>query len=236
MARPLMPKATAVWLVENTALTFRQIAEFCGLHELEVQAIADDEVAVGMQGLDPIQSGELTQEELERCEADATASLKAAKPSLPQPKAKTKGARYTPVAKRQDRPDAIAWLLKNYPEMSDGQISKLIGTTKPTINSVRDRSHWNTPNIKPQNPVGLGLCSSEDLEKVIAVARARAGTVHAPAAQPSESGHQGMEPAAPPPPAEPLETPADPFAQPAEPAPAAAPAWPPVDGGSEPQQ
>ncbi|MEP0338971.1 MAG: cell cycle transcriptional regulator TrcR [Alphaproteobacteria bacterium] len=204
MARPLMPKATAVWLVENTALTFRQIAEFCGLHELEVQAIADDEVAIGMQGLDPVQAGELTQEELERCEGDATASLKAAKPSLPLPK-KTKGARYTPVAKRQDRPDAIAWLVKNYPEMSDGQISKLIGTTKPTIMSVRDRSHWNTSNIKPQNPVGLGLCTADDLEKVIAVARARAGTVHGPAAQ--ASGVQGMEPAAPPAPAEPAPAP-----------------------------
>ncbi len=250
MARPLMPKATAVWLVENTALTFRQIAEFCGLHELEVQAIADDEVAVGMQGLDPVQAGELSQEELERCEGDPTATLKAAKPTLPQPKAKTKGARYTPVAKRQDRPDAIAWLLKNYPEMSDGQISKLIGTTKPTITSVRDRSHWNTANIKPQNPVGLGLCSSDDLEKVIAVARARAGTVHAPAAQPSGDGVQSMAPAAPPamdtdtpvdpfapptPPAEP-ETPVDPFAQPApanEPTPAPTPSWPPVDNGSE---
>ncbi|PIW27794.1 MAG: DUF1013 domain-containing protein [Rhodospirillales bacterium CG15_BIG_FIL_POST_REV_8_21_14_020_66_15] len=212
MARPLMPKATAVWLVENTALTFRQIADFCGLHELEVQAIADDEVAVGMQGLDPVQAGELTQEELERCEADPTAALKAAKPSLPQPKAKTKGARYTPVAKRQDRPDAIAWLLKNYPEMSDGQISKLIGTTKPTITSVRDRSHWNTTNIKPQNPVGLGLCSSNELEKAIAVARARAGTVHGPVAQPGPAaeGPAGMEPAAPP-----------------------APAWPPAETGQD---
>ena len=225
MARPLMPKATAVWLVENTALTFRQIAEFCGLHELEVQAIADDEVAVGMQGLDPVQTGELAQEELERCEADPTASLKAAKPTLPQPKAKTKGARYTPVAKRQDRPDAIAWLLKNYPEMSDGQISKLIGTTKPTITSVRDRSHWNTSNIKPQNPVGLGLCTSNELEKVIAVARARAGTVHAPAAQPSDSGHQGMEPAAPP--AMEPEVPAE------QPAPTAESVWPSADSGSE---
>ena len=214
MARPLMPKATAVWLVENTALSFVQIAEFCGLHELEVQAIADDEVAVGMQGLDPVQAGELTLEELKRCEADPTASLKAAKPTLPQPKAKTKGARYTPVAKRQDRPDAIAWLVKNYPEMSDGQISKLIGTTKPTIMSVRDRSHWNSSNIKPQNPVGLGLCSSDDLEKSIAVARARAGTVHGPAAQ--TTGTQGMEPAAPPTPAEPV----------AAPEPSAASVWP----------
>lgn len=199
MTRPLMPKATAVWLVENTALTFRQIAEFCGLHHLEIQAIADDEVAIGMQGMDPVQAGELTQEELDRCEADPTASLTAAKPSLPQPKASGKGARYTPVAKRQDRPDAIAWLLKNYPELSDGQISKLIGTTKPTITAIRDRSHWNSPNIKAQNPVGLGLCSTADMEKVIAVARARAGTVHGPAKTAAAAdGSAGLIPAAPP--------------------------------------
>lgn len=180
MARPLMPKATAVWLVENTALTFRQIAAFCGLHELEVQAIADGEVAQGMQGLDPVQAGEVTQEEIDRCAADPTAELKPAKPDVPQPK--QKGARYTPVSKRQERPDAIAWLLKNYPELSDGQVSKLIGTTKPTIVAVRERTHWNSPNIKPQNPVGLGMCSSEELEKAVALARARTGTVHAPAA------------------------------------------------------
>ncbi|MEK9672853.1 MAG: cell cycle transcriptional regulator TrcR [Rhodospirillaceae bacterium] len=203
MTRPLMPKATAVWLVENTALTFSQIANFCGLHELEVQAIADDEVAVGMQGLDPVQAGELSAEELARCEADPNAVLKMSKPCLPMPKVKTKGARYTPVAKRQDRPDAIAWLIKNYPELSDGQISRLIGTTKPTINSVRDRSHWNTTNIKPQNPVGLGLCNAADMEKMIAVSRARSRTVHAlksepEAPQPSGDGPQGMAPAAPP--------------------------------------
>ena len=172
MAYPIMPKATAVWLVENTALTFSQIGEFCGLHELEVQAIADEDVAIGMQGMDPIASGELTSEEIERCSADPNASLKTAKPTIPQPRAKQKGARYTPLSKRQDRPDAIAWLLKNYPELSDAQISRLIGTTKPTINAIRDKSHWNTPNIKPQNPVNLGLCSGEDLEKVVARARA----------------------------------------------------------------
>ena len=172
MAHPIMPKATAVWLVENTALTFSQIGEFCGLHELEVQAIADEDVAIGMQGMDPIASGELTGEEIERCSADPTASLETAKPTISQPRAKQKGARYTPLSKRQDRPDAIAWLLKNYPELSDAQISRLIGTTKPTINAIRDKTHWNTPNIKPQNPVNLGLSSGEDLEKVVARARA----------------------------------------------------------------
>jgi hypothetical protein len=178
MALPLMPKATAVWLVENTVLTFDQIAEFCGMHPLEVQAIADDEVAIGVLGLDPISNGQLTAEEIERCTADADQRLKMAKPTLPLPQSKPKGARYTPVSKRQDRPDAIAWLLKNYPELSDAQISRLIGTTKPTINAVREKSHWNTPNIKPQNPIPLGLCSEADLEKSVNLARARAGTVH----------------------------------------------------------
>jgi len=178
MARPLMPKATAVWLVENTSLTFEQIAEFCGLHELEVQAIADGEVAVGMQGVDPVAAGELDQSELDRCAADPEARLQAASPNVPMPKTRPKGARYTPVAKRQDRPDAIAWLLKNYPELTDPQVCKLIGTTKPTINAVRDKTHWNAPNIKPQNPVGLGLCSEADLQRAVDLARAKAGTVH----------------------------------------------------------
>ena len=178
MAQPLMPKATAVWLVENTSLTFEQIAEYCGLHHLEVQAIADDEVAIGMHGSDPIAAGELTQDELDRCAADPTARLQPATPRIPEVRARPKGARYTPVSKRQDRPDAIAWLVKNYPELSDAQISRLIGTTKPTINAVRDRTHWNSSNIKPQNPVGLGLCSGAELEKVVDVARARAGIVH----------------------------------------------------------
>ena len=180
MAHPLMPKAKAVWLVENTTLTFEQVAEFCGLHELEVQAIADGEVAVGMQGLDAIASGELTYEEITRCEA--------AKSDVPEARKKRKGARYTPVSKRQDRPNAIAWLVKNYPELSDAQISKLVGTTKPTINSIRDRSHWNTSNITPQNPVGLGLCKGDELEKLVAIARARAGTVHIPGAATAPDG------------------------------------------------
>ena len=180
MVHPLMPKATAVWLVENTALTFDQIADFCGLHALEVHAIADDEVALGIQGLDPIAGGELTQEELERCVLDTKASLALAKQDISIPRAKQKGARYTPVSKRQDRPDAISWLVKNHPELTDAQISKLIGTTKPTINTIRDRTHWNMVNIKPQNPVTLGLCLNEDLEKVVTKARAKAGIVQEP--------------------------------------------------------
>ncbi len=173
MSLPLMPRATAVWLVENTSLTFDQIGEFTGLHALEVQAIADGEVATQMHGLDPIANGQLTLEEIERCQKDPNARLQLAKEALPEQVVKHKGPRYTPIAKRQDKPDAIAWLLKSHPELSDGQISKLVGTTKPTIHAVRDRTHWNTPNIKPRHPVALGLCTMEDLEK--AVARANRG-------------------------------------------------------------
>ncbi|HTS92512.1 MAG TPA: cell cycle transcriptional regulator TrcR [Stellaceae bacterium] len=167
MALPLMPKATAVWLVENTALTFEQIADFCGLHALEVQAIADGEVAAQMQGLDPVANGQLTTEEIKRCEQDPAARLELAKEALPEPLVKHKGPRYTPISKRQDKPDAIAWLLKNHPELSDGQISKLVGTTKPTIAAVRDRTHWNSPNIKPRHPVALGLCTLPELEAAV---------------------------------------------------------------------
>jgi hypothetical protein len=187
MNTPLMPKATAVWLVENTALTFDQIAAFCGMHGLEVQAIADGEVAVGMQGRDPIAAGELTQAEIDRCVADPALQLRTAERRIPIPEARTKGPRYTPVAKRQDRPDGIAWLLKNYPELSDGQVCKLIGTTKPTIDKIRDRTHWNSQNIKPRNPVSLGLCAEADLEKEVDLARARAGTVRGPVEQPVSS-------------------------------------------------
>ncbi len=176
----LMPKATAVWLVENTALTFDQIGEFCGIHALEVQAIADGEVAHGMQGRDPIIHGELTMAEIERCVADPAAHLQPAKAKVPQPAARPKGKRYTPVAKRQDRPDGIAWLLKNYPELSDAQVCNLLGTTKATIDKIRDRTHWNAQNIKPQNPVSLGLCAETELQKQIDLARARSSTVHAP--------------------------------------------------------
>ncbi len=171
MTQPLMPKATAVWLIENTALSFQQIADFCGLHLLEVQSIADDEVAIGMVGFNPVTNGQLTKEEIQRCSADPDAKLEMATPSVVIPEPKKKGPRYTPVARRQDRPDAISWMLRNFPELSDGQISRLIGTTKPTINGVRDRTHWNISNIKPRDPVSLGLCSREDLAAAIEQAR-----------------------------------------------------------------
>ncbi|SCA58028.1 conserved hypothetical protein [Candidatus Terasakiella magnetica] len=174
MALPLMPKATAVWLVENTALSFIQIADFCGLHELEIQAIADGDVGMGMQGLDPLANGQLTQAELDRCAADPASRLKLAKSTNPMPKARGKGARYTPVSKRQDRPDGIAWLLKNHPELQPVQIAKLLGTTKPTIKAIDDKTHWNSTNITPRNPVTLGLCTEADLEKLVIIARARA--------------------------------------------------------------
>jgi uncharacterized protein len=173
MAAPLMPKATAVWLVENTSLTFDQIAEFCQLHPLEIQAIADGEVANQMQGLDPVANGQTTAAEIERCQADPDARLKLSPQALPPQLVKHKGPRYTPVAKRQDKPDAIAYLIKSHPELSDTQISKLIGTTKPTISAVRDRTHWNSPNIKPRHPVGLGLCTLDELDRAISQARSR---------------------------------------------------------------
>lgn len=171
MPQPLMPKATAVWLVENTALTFDQIAAFCGLHSLEVKAIADGEVAVGMVGLDPIANGQLSKEEIDRCEKNPNARLQLLVQDLPQPVARSKGPRYTPVTKRGDKPDAIAWLLKHHPGLSDAQICRLIGTTKPTIAAVRDRTHWNSQNIKPRSPVLLGLCTSRELEEALAQAR-----------------------------------------------------------------
>ncbi len=189
MPAPLMPKATAVWLVENTSLTFEQIADFCGLHPLEIQAIADGEVANQMQGLDPVANGQTTTEEIERCQADPEARLKLSAQAMPPQLIKHKGPRYTPIAKRQDKPDAIAFLLRSHPELSDAQISKLIGTTKPTIAAVRDRTHWNSPNIKPRHPVALGLCTLDELED--AVRRARART---PADQIAAFESEGPEP------------------------------------------
>jgi uncharacterized protein len=171
--QPLMPKATAVWLVENTGLTFDQIGEFCGLHRLEVQAIADGEVAVQMIGIDPVANGQVSKEDIERCEKDPNARLTLLQSAHPEVLVKHKGPRYTPIAKRQDKPDAIAWLIKSHPELSDGQISKLVGTTKPTIEAVRDRTHWNTSGIKPRHPVALGLCTLQELEE--AVIRANRG-------------------------------------------------------------
>jgi len=175
MPAPLMPKATAVWLVENTSLTFEQIADFCSLHPLEVQAIADGEVAVQMQGLDPVANGQTTAEEIERCQGDPEARLQLSEQAIPEQFVKHKGPRYTPISKRQDKPDAIMYLLRSHPELSDGQISKLIGTTKPTIAAVRDRTHWNSPNIKPRHPVSLGLCTMEELDRAIARALRRGG-------------------------------------------------------------
>ncbi|MDA0702732.1 MAG: DUF1013 domain-containing protein [Proteobacteria bacterium] len=171
MAEVLMPKATAVWLCDNTTLTFQQIAEFVGLHELEVQAIADGEVAPGMQGLDPLVAGQLTIEEIRRCEADGAGKLDLAKSDIPRPDSRPRGARYTPVSKRQDKPDAIEWILRNYPEVQDASIGRLLGTTKPTINAIRDRTHWNSANLRPRSPVELGFCSISELEAIVVKAR-----------------------------------------------------------------
>jgi hypothetical protein len=163
---PLMPKATAVWLVENTSLSFEQIADFCKLHPLEVKGIADGEVAQGIKGLDPINTNQLTREELDRAQADPSYKLQMseAKVALPQPKPKKKGPRYTPVSKRQDRPNAILWLVRNHPELKDSQIMRLVGTTKSTIESVRNRTHWNAQTLQPLDPVTLGLCTQIDLD------------------------------------------------------------------------
>ena len=167
-----MPKATAVWLIDKTALTFTQIADFCGMHPLEVQAIADGEVAQGIVGYDPVANSQLTLAEIRRCEADADARLKILPTTLPPPK-RSRGARYTPVAKRNDRPDGIAFLLRNFPQLSEAQVSKLMGTTKDTIQKVRNRTHWNSANIKPRDPVILGLCTQTDLNAMVAQANER---------------------------------------------------------------
>ncbi|MBV9653860.1 MAG: DUF1013 domain-containing protein [Acetobacteraceae bacterium] len=180
MTLPLMPKATAVWLIDKTALTFTQIAEFCGMHPLEVQAIADGEVAQGIVGYDPVANGQLTDDEIRRAEVDPNARLRLSRSANPMPK-RLRGSRYTPVAKRNDRPDAIAFLLRTYPQLSEAQVGKLLGTTKDTIQKVRERSHWNSPNIKPRDPVILGLCSQADLNAAVAAANERlAREGHAP--------------------------------------------------------
>jgi hypothetical protein len=173
MPLPLMPKATAVWLVENTILTFEQIGELCGLHPLEVKGIADEEVAIGIQAVDPLSNGQLTQEEIERCSNDPSASLKLAESDIPKPRARTAGPKYTPVTKRQERPAAIMWLLRYHPELSDAQVGRIVGTTKPTITSVRDRTHWNISNIKPNDPVSLGMCTQAELDENVTKARQR---------------------------------------------------------------
>ncbi len=172
-ANVLMPKATAVWLIENTSLSFGQIAEFCGLHPLEVQGIANEDVAKGIRGVDPIAGGFLSREEIAKGEADESYKLKALEQKrIELPQTKRRGARYTPIARRQDRPDAIAWFLKNHPEVPDSKIVKLIGTTKSTIDQVRNRTHWNSNNIKPVDPVTIGLCTQIELDAVVADAAA----------------------------------------------------------------
>jgi hypothetical protein len=165
MSSPLlMPKATAVWLVDNTALTFEQIAQFCNLHPLEVRAIADGESAQGIKGLDPIMNGQLSRDEIAAAEADPERKLKLSEPKVRVPESKRKGPRYTPLSKRQDRPNAILWLVRNHPELKDAQISRLVGTTKSTIDQIRERTHWNSANLQPLDPVTLGLCSQIDLD------------------------------------------------------------------------
>ncbi len=169
--KPLMPKATAVWLVDNTSLTFEQIADFCGLHPLEVKGIADEDVAKGIKGQDPVTSGQLTRESIEEAEKNHKLRLKMAPPKHKMPVVKQKKApRYTPVSKRQDKPDAVYWILRNHPEFTDADIIKLVGTTKATIQKIRERSHWNATNIKAVDPVTLGLCSQLELD--LAVSRA----------------------------------------------------------------
>src|SRR5271166_5657466 len=178
---PLMPKATAVWLVENTSLSFDQIADLCHLHPLEVKAIADGDAAQGIKGADPILTGQLTREEIAAAEADPNYRLHIAEPKVRLPEAKPKkGPRYTPVSRRQDRPNAILWLVRNHPELKDSQIMRLVGTTKSTISAIRERTHWNSANLQPMDPVTLGLCSQIDLDlEVHRAARERPATVAA---------------------------------------------------------
>ncbi|UJW87384.1 DUF1013 domain-containing protein [Devosia sp. SL43] len=160
----LMPKATAVWLVDNTALSFEQIAAFCTLHPLEVQGIADGDVAGGIMGVNPIQNGQLTREEIEKAEGDPSYRLKLSEPKVRVAAAKRKGPRYTPISRRNERPNAIKWLVRNHPELKDAQIMRLVGTTKSTIDSVRESTHWNSANLAAMDPVTLGLCSQIDLD------------------------------------------------------------------------
>ncbi len=173
MTQILMPKATAVWLIDNTALTFQQISEYCSLHILEVEGIADGDVASGIRGADPIGNGQLGREEIEKGEKDTSYALKAViydSTPIKTSKTKRRGPRYTPLSRRQDRPDAISWMVRNHPEVTDAQISKLIGTTKPTIKSIRDRTHWKISTITPTDPVSLGLCRQLDLDEAVQIA------------------------------------------------------------------
>ena len=178
--KPIMAKATAVWLVDNTTLTFKQVADFCGLHELEVQGIADGDVAAGVKGFDPVANNQLTQEEIENAEKDPVHNLKLKFNPAAVGEEKRRGPRYTPLSKRQDRPASILWLVKFHPELTDAQISKLVGTTKPTIQAIRERTHWNINNIEPIDPVALGLCKQTELDLQVqkaAAKKAREGDV-----------------------------------------------------------
>lgn len=192
MSKILMPKATAVWLIDNTVMTFEQISAFCDLHILEVKGIADGDVAAGIRGADPISNGQVSRDEIEKAEKDASYNLVAVSfDASPIPANKTKkrrGPRYTPLSRRQDRPDAIAWLVRNHPEVSDPQISKLIGTTKPTINSIRDRTHWKTSTINPTDPVSLGLCSQIDLDEIVKIAAEKKAKLDAKNAPKGDDG------------------------------------------------
>ena len=170
---PIMAKATAVWLCDNTTMTFKQIADFCGLHELEVQGIADGDVAAGVKGFDPIANKQLTQDEIDKAEADPKHKLELLFHPGSSGEEKRRGPRYTPLSKRQDRPASIYWLVKFHPELTDGQISKLVGTTKPTIQAIRERTHWNINNIEPIDPVALGLCKQGELDMAVQKAAAK---------------------------------------------------------------
>ncbi|RFB04868.1 DUF1013 domain-containing protein [Parvularcula marina] len=177
--RPLMPKATAVWLIDNTALSFDQIADFCGLHSLEVKGIADGDVAAGVRGIDPISQHQLTREEIEKGEKDEDYRMKLSKPKTIVAAPKKKAPRYTPLSRRQERPNAIAWIVRNHPEVPDSQIAKLLGTTKTTIQAIRDKSHWNSSNLEPQDPVALGLCSQFDLDMAVSKASEKRAAMEA---------------------------------------------------------
>ncbi|WP_417525048.1 DUF1013 domain-containing protein [Marinovum sp.] len=173
MAKLLHPKATAVWLVDNTTLTFKQIADFTGMHELEVQGIADGDVAAGVKGFDPIANNQLTQDDIDKAEANPLARLKLKFNPAAHDEDKRRGPRYTPLSKRQDRPNSILWLVKFHPELADSQIAKLVGTTKPTIQSIRERTHWNIANMQPIDPVALGLCKQSELDAAVQKAAAK---------------------------------------------------------------
>ncbi len=173
MSKLLHPKATAVWLVDNTTISFKQIADFVGMHELEVQGIADGDVATGVKGFDPVANSQLTQDEIDQAEKNPLYKMKLKFNAAAQGEEKRRGPRYTPLSKRQDRPASILWLVKFHPELSDGQISKLVGTTKPTIQAIRERTHWNIANIQPIDPVALGLCKQSELDAVVQKAAAK---------------------------------------------------------------